>query len=123
MKLSHLDVMSLGDSEDQTVAILAVGDSEEWLRQGNTMPGEGAVKFVSIEDVTQTLLEQICPTVVLSPALSTRFDCIDLAQILSEYSYKGRYRAVSRELPNPAMVEREIKHLCPKLDFGILISD
>ena len=121
-KLSMFDAAALGAADDHTVAILAVGDSDEWLRKGNRLPTEGGVMFVSIEQVTAALLERTCPSVIISPALSARFDCIDLAQVLHSLNYKGRYRAVSRELPNPAMVEREIHQLCPRLDFAILVT-
>ena len=121
-KLSRLDVASISGVEDQTVAILAVGEPEEWLQSGQKAPRAGNVQFVSIDEVSESLLEHLCPTVVVSPALSRRFDCIDLAQILCSHKYRGRYRAVSRELPNPTMVEREIRNLCPGLDFAILVD-
>ena len=119
-KLDRLDVAAISDVAHQTVAILAVGEPEEWLQSGQKAPSAGNIEFVSINEVNDTLLEHLCPTVVISPALSRRFDCIDLAQILCSHKFKGRYRAVSRELPNPAMVEREIRNLCPGLDFAIL---
>ncbi len=121
-KLSRLDFASLSGLEDQTVSILAVGEPEEWLQSGHATPITSSVQFVSINEVNETLLEHLCPTVVISPALSRRFDCIDLAQILCSHRYQGRYRAVSRELPNPTMVEREIRSLCPGLDFAILVE-
>lgn len=122
-EISKLDFVSLGGADDQTVAVLAVGDSEEWLRQGNRILTKSSVVFVSIEKVTTALLNRLCPTVVISPALSHRFDCIDLAQILHGIGFKGRYRAVSGELPNPEMIEREISHLCPGLDFAVLTTN
>ncbi|MGI9388874.1 MAG: hypothetical protein ACR2O1_02355 [Boseongicola sp.] len=121
--LSMLDALSLGGADDQTTAILAVGDSDEWLRQGNRSLTDGSIVFVSIEEVTPTLLDRLCPAIVISPALSHRFDCIDLAQILHRLRFKGRYRAVSNELPNPEMIKREIGHLCPGLDFAVLIAN
>ena len=122
-KASRLDVATLGGLVDQTVAILAVGDSDEWIQSGHQMPRASSIQFVSIDAVNESLLERLCPTVVISPALSKRFDCIDLAQKLANLNYTGRYRAVSHELPNPGMVEREIRQLCTRLDFAILISD
>lgn len=121
-KLSRLEVASLSGLEDQTVSILAVGEPNEWQQSGHKAPRSAGVQFVSIDEVNETLLEHLCPTVVISPALSRRFDCIDLAQILHSTKFKGRYRAVSRELPNPTMVEREIRSLCPGLDFAILVD-
>ena len=123
LKASRLDVATLGGLEDQTVATLAVGDSDEWIQSGHQMPRGSSIQFVSIDAVNESLLERLCPTVVISPALSKRFDCIDLAQKLANLNYTGRYRAVSHELPNPGMVEREIRQLCTRLDFAILISD
>ena len=121
--LSMLYDVSLGGTDDQTVSILAVGDSEEWLGRGNRPFADGSIVYVSIEEVTQPLLNRLSPSVVISPALSHRFDCIDLAQILHRIGFNGRYRAVSTELPNPEMVRREIGHLCPGLDFAVLTTD
>ena len=78
--------------------------------------------FASFEDISEELIARLCPTVVLSPVLARNFDCIDLAQKLFSLRFAGRYRAVSDELPDPEMVEREMRHLCPGLDFGILIG-
>lgn len=119
-KLSRLEVAPLSGLEDQATAILAVGEPAEWRKSGHPTLHKSGVQFVSIDQVNETLLNHLCPTVVISPALSRRFDCIDLAQILCSHKFTGRYRAVSRELPNPTMVEREIRNLCPGLDFAIL---
>lgn len=109
-------------SNDETVAILAVGSAAEWREGGNRLQADGRVAFASFEDISLEMISRLCPTVILSPVLARNFDCIDLAQKLFAHGYTGRYRAVSDELPDPEMVEREIRHLCPGLDFGILIG-
>ncbi|MXQ07169.1 hypothetical protein GQ651_04855 [Alphaproteobacteria bacterium GH1-50] len=121
-RLRQVDIAGYSADSDETVAILAVGSADEWRRQGNRLFGDGRIHFASFEEVTQGLVERLCPTVILSPVLAARFDCIDLAQRLYMLDYTGRYRAVSDDLPDPEMVEREIRHLCPGLDFGILIG-
>lgn len=123
VELSKFGILSRRGSEDETVAILAVGDPDEWQRQGNHIPTDGGVAFASIEEVTPELLDRLSPTYVVSPALSHRFDCIDLAQLLHRHGYRGRYRAMSKELPRPELVEREIAQICPDLDFAILVSN
>lgn len=120
--LERVQALSFDTSNDQTVAILAVGNAEEWRKTGNRLQGEGRIAFVSLEEITDVTLSRLCPTVILSPVLANSFDCIDLAQRLFSLGFTGRYRAVSDELPNPEMVEREIQHLCPGLDFGILVG-
>ena len=107
---------------DQTVSILAVGNATEWRQQGKRLQGDEHVAFASFEDIDAELLSRLCPTVILSPVLAQSFDCIDLAQRLHALGYTGRYRAVSDGLPDPEMVEREIRQMCRGLDFSILIG-
>ncbi len=109
-------------SRDEAVAILAVGNANEWREHGNQLHGDGRIVFAAFEDITEDVLDRLCPSVVLSPVLARSFDCIDLAQKLCALGYSGRYRAVSGDLPDPELVEREIRGLCPSLDFGILIG-
>lgn len=120
--LGRHEALGYDTSNDETVAILAVGSAAEWREGGNRLQADGRVAFVSIEEISVELLDRVCPTVILSPVLARSFDCIDLAQKLHDLGFTGRYRAVSDELPNPEMVEREIRHLCPGLDFGILVG-
>ena len=122
-KIAFFDTFVRRGILDETVSVLAVGDTEEWLRRGKTVPGDGSLAFATFEEVTPELLDRLSPSCVLSPALSHRFDCIDLAQLLHAYGYRGRYRAVSNELPRPEMVEREIEQLCPMLNFAILVKN
>ena len=121
-ELGHLASPGYDTSNDETVAILAVGSAAEWREGGNRLQADGRVAFISFEDVSEETIARLCPTVILSPVLARNFDCIDLAQRLFSLRYTGRYRAVSDELPDPEMVEREIKHLCPGLDFAILVG-
>ena len=122
MDLGRRENIGYDASSDSTVAILAVGSADEWRAMGNTLNDDGRFALVTLDEVSEELLTRLCPTVVLSPVLALRFDCIDLAQRLYALGFTGRYRAVSDELPDPEMVEREIKQLCPGLDFAILIG-
>ncbi|QMU57607.1 MAG: hypothetical protein GKR98_04960 [Boseongicola sp.] len=108
------------NSDGQGITILAVGNSDEWTKLGHKLPSDDSIHFASIEQIDMDFLKQYEPSVVVSPALALGFDCIDLALALHKAKYKGQYRAVSRDLPNPKMVEAEISHLCPGLDFTIL---
>ncbi len=105
---------------DQSVSILAVGEPTEWRKHGRLLPSENGIAFASFDDVTGILLGRICPTVIMSPVLAHRFDCIDLATVLHQLDFRGRYRAIASDMPDPEMIEREIKHLCPHLNFAVL---
>lgn len=100
---------------------LAVGDSEEWLREGYYVPADG-VAFVAFSDIDENVLKTLSPTIVLSPLLANAFDCIDLALLLSKLGYTGRYHAFSQNVPKPNVIEREVRQLCPKLTFKIIDS-
>lgn len=107
-------------SSDVHPNVLAVGDVEEWRRRGNTLPMGSQLAFVEICDISAELIESLRPEMVVSPLLARGFDCIDLAQALHASGFRGRYRAMARNLPDPEMIRREIRNLCPGLDFDIL---
>lgn len=107
---------------NMTVKVLAVGDPSEWAEQGNALPG-GGIAFISISDVSEELLANHAPTVVFSPVLARRFDCIELAVLLHNIGYTGSYRAMAKDLPKPELIEREVREICPRLDFKILVAN
>lgn len=59
------------------------------------------------------------PALVVSPAIAARFDCVDLAQLLSFLDYRGPYRASYEGITRPQIVRAEIARLCPRLDFDL----
>lgn len=121
-KSAHLALIhsDLNDHKPDGKAIMAVGEPLEWAKQGNDLPDYDDMVVVSFEEVTEGYLDYYKPSLIVSPALSPAFDCIELAMLLHNIGYKGAYRAVVRDLPNPGLIEREVKSICPMLDFGIL---
>ena len=101
------------------VAILAVGDRGEWEHHGDPLP-KGGIAFVDFHEVTETMLEHLRPSTVFSPVLARRFDCIELALLLHGLGFRGAYRAMSKDLPRPEVIERQI---CPRLDFRIVVPN
>jgi len=122
-KIAKFQTVARRGTCDETISVLAVGDTDEWLRPNRSIPNDDAIAFASFQEITPELLDRLSPSCVLSPALSHRFDCIELAQVLSQYGYRGRYRAISAELPRPELVEREVAQLCPTLNFAILVKN
>lgn len=112
--------LGLSGIESRTARIVAVGDPEQWARSGRRLPRTDRMRFVAFEEVTADLLLETNPEYILSPVVSTEFDCIDLATLLCRLDYRGPYRAVSADIPSPAIIEREIRQLCPNLDFGVI---
>lgn len=102
------------------VSVLAIGEPEEWRRAGGMIPAEDSVAFCTFDQMTDDFLRRVNPSVILSPVLARRFDCIDLATLLYRLSYTEKYRAIASNMPNPEIIEREIRSLCPTLDFAVV---
>ena len=114
-------------TEKPQLVVLAVGEVSNWQKSGRSLPWESEIAFAEFREVSRELLETLTPDVVLSPLLCTSFDCLDLAQALHGFGYKGRYRVMVAGLPDPSIVLREARHLCPGLNIEFiednLISD
>jgi hypothetical protein len=74
----------------------------------------------SITDIDAAALANWRPDLIVSPVFDSDFDCLDLAKILSNAGFAGRYRVDAGELPNPGLVRREVSAAFPDLDFDLL---
>jgi hypothetical protein len=109
--------------QDGLPVALTIGDTKTWLEQGKVIAAEHRVIYLDFNEVTPEMVLAIGPAVVMSPMLSNSFDCIDLACILQDAGFKGKYRALSRAIPNPKLVRREINDICPGLYFDLIVVD
>lgn len=101
--------------------ILVVGEVEEWRALGRDLPHGGTLVFVALHELETALATGKEPQVVFSPLVCAQFDCLDVAQRLTDLGYGGRYRAFSPDLPNPDLILDEIAAICPDLDFAIVL--
>ncbi len=108
--------------KDSLVSVLAVGEPTSWSSQDASLPS-GEIAYVPFQDIGESVLDLYNPDVIFSPALATAFDCIELALLLHNLGYAGSYRAIAKDLPNPELVEREVKQICPRLDFQVVIAN
>ncbi|NNE88271.1 MAG: hypothetical protein HKN27_09370 [Silicimonas sp.] len=119
-KSTASSVVKIRDNVDhnKVVSVLAVGDPEEWRRQGHDLPKDNVV-FMSFDEITEATIENFSPSVIYSPVLAHAFDCIELALLLRHLGFKGEYRAMAQDLPKPDLIEREVSQMCPQLNFKI----
>lgn len=86
--------------------------------------GDGNTKlFLAFESLTPDRFSDIAPDVVLSPLVTPRFDCLELAGHLANFGYEGRYRALAPKLPRPDLVKAEVRNQFPSLDFDLLFVE
>jgi len=121
IKNSDTDMLSVSihsDPEQRDVAVMAVGDSVE--SYSRTFDARSLVAYVAFDELSRDLLRRLSPKKVISPLLANRFDAIDLAQMLVSLGFSGQYVAIASTLPDPSLVQRDIRSLCPTLDFSII---
>lgn len=123
LRSRRLELEHTSDLDASRIRMMAVGELAEWLLTHGGLPASREVAYASFADVTLENLEKWEPEIIVSPVLSRSFDCIDLAQRLADIGFEGGYRAIGLNLPRPKMIEREIRELCPRLDFKILSTD
>lgn len=63
------------------------------------------------------------PGLVLSPLLTPEFDALDLARILTQCGYRGRYLALVDRLPSANLIRREVAAQSPKINFDVIVLD
>ena len=110
-------------SEDAMPVVLTIGDMKTWMDRTRLISPEHRMLYVDFHELTPEMVVTLAPTLVVSPLLAMSFDCIDLAVLLQEAGFTGRYRAFSRPIPNPKLVRREIHDLCPDIDFDLMMLD
>ncbi|MFC2967450.1 hypothetical protein [Acidimangrovimonas pyrenivorans] len=75
---------------------------------------------VRFEDLDRAMIARIRPRLVLCPLFTLRFDVIDVLKRLDGLNWQGRVCALSRRLPNPAMVRAEIAAAVPGLPCDLV---
>ncbi|MEO0692226.1 MAG: hypothetical protein AAFY90_05045 [Pseudomonadota bacterium] len=115
-------VVPLGEHGTRThdSKILAVGDVAQWQTSGNPVPASADLRFCNFVDLEREFLQVVSPEVILTPVVADQFDCADVALRLDTLGYTGSLRALGNGMPKPEMIEREIKSLCPTLDFALV---
>ncbi|TDQ57108.1 hypothetical protein [Phaeovulum veldkampii] len=66
------------------------------------------------------LLDRVQPDVALCPLMVAGFDALDLAERLVSLGYRGALRATTQPVPDRNLILREIRAICPGLDFDLI---
>ncbi len=106
--------------EDCVVDLLVIGEVSRWLAKGRALPQIDNTHFIEVHLLDAEILEVLKPETVFSPLICGSFDCLDVAVLLHQHGFRGRYRAMSENLPNPWLIRSEISESCPGLDFDIV---
>ncbi len=99
--------------------ILVIGDLQQWLATGRSLPRVSELHFAAAKDLDRKLIAELLPDVVLCPLAGETFDVLDIATRLQICGFRGPLRAVCPLLPDPRVVVQEVRSLCPEIDFDV----
>lgn len=100
-----------------TTIMLVVGR----IRDPVALPRIPGFHFRTFDAVNRALLDELQPEVVISALIAHDFDAIELARLLTEAGYRGRYRALSGALPDVRIVVTEVRATVPGIDFDLFV--
>ncbi|WP_371168658.1 hypothetical protein [Aliiroseovarius sp. 2305UL8-7] len=67
----------------------------------------------------QAGLAELGVSVAISELFHADMDCIEVGQTLHEIGFAGTYLILADDLPNPAIITRELRQLYPGLSFKV----
>lgn len=102
--------------------MLVVGSRAAWLAQKGRPEAMPGFFFCDYGDLALFMGDGPVVDMVLSPLMAAGFDALDVAIQLADFGFAGRYRAVVDDLPDPALVRREVRRAAPRLDFDVLVA-
>ena len=111
------------DDRIRAPRVLAVGEIRHFNGRDAVADEDAGIGFTAFADLTPDMLEEMDPDFILSPTWCNTFDCIDLATLLTDCGFRGRYRAVAHQIPNPAIIRNEVRAACPDLDFDFIDTE
>lgn len=119
--LNLLDDLRRVHSREKKAVTLVIGDMEKWIAQGRPIFAEDDLTYLDFQDLSSEQVDTVGPEMVVSQLVEDAFDAFQIVNDLKSFGYRGRYRAVARELPNVPMVRSEITAIAPEIDFDIVV--
>ncbi|WP_380052415.1 hypothetical protein ACFE33_08775 [Falsihalocynthiibacter sp. SS001] len=114
---------SKDSNQDPEPRTLIVGNVDAWISAGRSLPDDPCLHYASIDDISREMLTALNPDIVLSPLLGDGFDALDLAVLLENFNFRGRFRALCPQVPNPTLVAAEVQALCPSVNFDLFVVE
>jgi hypothetical protein len=99
---------------------LVIGNVKRWEAAGKQVTAFEQFQFSDLSALNKETLSEFDPEIILSPLVGDDFDAVVVAEKLNALSFDGRYRAISFDTPNVAIIRDDVSQAAPHLDFDIL---
>lgn len=90
---------------------------------GVETPLEGKIVSLPLAELDATELARLAPDVVTCALFWDKFDAIHVINRLGQLEYTGKIVVIAEYLPNPSLVERELRALGPGPRLHLLSQD
>ncbi|RYG92123.1 hypothetical protein EU803_06680 [Loktanella sp. IMCC34160] len=100
--------------------MLVVGNIHAWGGSDQPLPKIKGIDFVDFRELATYLSTSHPPDIILSALVGHGFDSVDLACVLQNAGFTGRYRGVASSLPRPEVIRAEVRSRAPDVDFDVL---
>ncbi|MGH1453716.1 MAG: hypothetical protein ACRBBV_11170 [Paracoccaceae bacterium] len=81
---------------------------------------DSSAPFIRFAALRARVLHRFNPVLVLSWLYARDHDAVDVATKLAEAGYQGRYQVITRALPRPGIVKRELQAICPDVQVELV---
>jgi hypothetical protein len=123
-RLTTSDGASQIDSSAQRVLPVALASDVVLALPRHVVSPGSYIRSVPFEHLPEELLTgDKAPALVLSPLLTPAFDALDLARLLTQCGYRGRYLALVDRLPSANLIRREVAAQSPNINFDVIVLD
>mgnify|MGYP006273086845 FL=1 len=123
-RLASTDDLTAGDASSQRVLAVAMAAEVVLALPRNVVSPGSYIRSVTVEQLPEEVLTGAdAPELVLSPLLTPAFDALDLARLLTQCGYRGRYLALVDKLPSANLIRREVEAQSPGLNFDVVVLD
>lgn len=106
------------------VLSIAISDAALAALPRHVLQPDARLRRVAFERLPDELMTgPRAPALVLSPLLMPQFDALDMARILTQCGYRGRYLALVDKLPSANLIRREVAAQSPRVNFDVIVLD
>jgi hypothetical protein len=104
----------------ETIMVVAPADATSVMIAGPTQEQRDSVMIqVTFETLSRAMMDTIAPKTVIAPLITDAFDILDLAELLTDFGFRGELVAVTRPLPRKELILREVRAINPSLTISI----
>ena len=103
--------------------ILAIGDTDHSPKSPSFVQVTDEIYFMTFNILSAKALHGIGPRIVLAPLISQTFDALELGAFLKKSRFDGTLQIMMPKMPNPKIVERELKAAIPDLALAFSFSE